>query len=48
MGETEGTGASATVQGIVGEGLSQKTSGTAPGRPRSLGPAAVLDLADIV
>ena len=41
MGETEGTGASATVQGFGGEGSLAEDS-------RSLDPAAVLALADIV
>ena len=31
-----------------GSGFSHKTPGTALGRPRSLEPAAILDLADIV
>ena len=34
--------------GLLGKGLSHKTSGTALDHPRSLEPAAVLDLADIV
>ena len=34
--------------GLLVRGLSQKTSGTALDHPRSLEPAAVLDLADIV
>ena len=34
--------------GLLVKGLSHKTPGTALDHPRSLGPAAVLDLADIV